>query len=211
MYQCIQIRLLTQAIIYICFVEGPSRKLHCTCMNHSFFFMVFMFRKFIFECGNKVYSKTAFSESTVMHSNVLYRKGTSIRQAPVFRHLRALRKSPWKFIIWMNELLLHCMLLVSYMQQYFNTSITVLTNQGWKLLIALFKVPNTGAFTVHVHVHVFKLCYKYMYMFTYIYMCSSMYSGTSLRGPWDHENYLVIHYIMGKKTKYNGTSKITSL
>ena len=33
----------------------------------------------------------------------MYRKGTSIRQAPVFRHLRALRKSSWKFIIWMNE------------------------------------------------------------------------------------------------------------
>ena len=33
-------------------------------------------------------------------------------------------------------------------QQYFNTSITVLTNQVWKLLIELFKVPNTGAFTV---------------------------------------------------------------
>ena len=60
-----------------------------------------------------------------------------MRQAPVFRHLRALRKSPWKFIIWMNELLLHCMLLVSYIQQYFKTSITVLTNQVWKLLIAL--------------------------------------------------------------------------
>ena len=29
-----------------------------------------------------------------------------------------------------------------------NTSITVLTNQVWKLLIALFKVPNTDAFTV---------------------------------------------------------------
>ena len=43
------------------------------------------------------------------------------------------------------------MLLVSYIQQYFNTPITVLTNQVWKLLIALFKVPNTGAFTVHVH------------------------------------------------------------
>ena len=40
------------------------------------------------------------------------------------------------------------MLLVSYIQQYLNTSITVLTNQVWKLLIALFKVPNTGAFTV---------------------------------------------------------------
>ena len=40
------------------------------------------------------------------------------------------------------------MLLISYIQQYFNTSITVLTNQVWKLLIALFKVPNTGALTV---------------------------------------------------------------
>ena len=35
------------------------------------------------------------------------------------------------------------MLLVSYIQQYFNTSITVLTNQVWKLLIALLKAPNT--------------------------------------------------------------------
>ena len=60
---------------------------------------------------------------------IRYRKGTSIRQAPVFRHLRALRKSPWKCSIWMNELYLHCMLLVSHIQQYFNTSITVLTNQ----------------------------------------------------------------------------------
>ena len=42
------------------------------------------------------------------------------------------------------------MLLASYIQQYFNTSITVLTNRVWKLVIALFKVPNTGAFTVHV-------------------------------------------------------------
>ena len=40
------------------------------------------------------------------------------------------------------------MSLVSYIQQYFDTSITVLTNQVWKLLIALFKVPNTGALTV---------------------------------------------------------------
>ena len=32
-----------------------------------------------------------------------YCKGTSIRQAPVFRHLRVLLESPWKFIIWMNE------------------------------------------------------------------------------------------------------------
>ena len=33
-----------------------------------------------------------------------------------------------------------------------NTSITVLTNRVWKLLIALFKVPNTGAFTVIVFI-----------------------------------------------------------
>ena len=39
------------------------------------------------------------------------------------------------------------MLLVSYIHQYFNTSITLLTNQVWKWLIALFKVPNTGALT----------------------------------------------------------------
>ena len=32
--------------------------------------------------------------------------------------------------------------------KYFNTSITVLTNQVWKLMIALFKVPNTGAFMI---------------------------------------------------------------
>ena len=49
----------------------------------------------------------------------------------IFRHLRALRKT-------------------SCIQQYFNTSITVLTYRVWKLLIALFKVPNTGALTVHV-------------------------------------------------------------
>ena len=81
---------------------------------------------------------------------LMYCKGSSIRQEPVFRHLRVLRKNPWKLIIWMNELKLHCMLLVSYIQQYFNSFITVLTNWVWKLLIALFKVPNTGAFTVHL-------------------------------------------------------------
>ena len=44
---------------------------------------------------------------TVLSMNIwyrTYRKGTSIREVTVFRHLRALRKSPWKFIIWMNEL-----------------------------------------------------------------------------------------------------------
>ena len=34
----------------------------------------------------------------------MYRKGTSIWQAPVFRHIRALQKKTWKVIIWMNEL-----------------------------------------------------------------------------------------------------------
>ena len=33
----------------------------------------------------------------------MYRKGTSIRQAPVFWHLRALWKSPWKFINYLDE------------------------------------------------------------------------------------------------------------
>ena len=41
-----------------------------------------------------------------------------------------------------------------YIQQYFNTSITVLTKQVWKLLIALFKVPNTGAFTVLLKLYI---------------------------------------------------------
>ena len=49
------------------------------------------------------------------------------------------------------------MLLVSYIQQYFNISITVLTNQVWKLLIALFKVPDTGAFTVLIASFITKL------------------------------------------------------
>ena len=33
----------------------------------------------------------------------MYRKSTSIRQAPVFRHLRVLLESPCQFIIWMYE------------------------------------------------------------------------------------------------------------
>ena len=49
------------------------------------------------------------------------------------------------------------MLLVSYIQQYLNTSITVLTNQVWKLLIALLKVPNTGALTVLKYCRLYKL------------------------------------------------------
>ena len=51
---------------------------------------------------------------------------------------------------WKNSL--HCMLLVSYIQQYFNTSITILANQVWKLLIALLTVLNTGVLNLKVHV-----------------------------------------------------------
>ena len=50
--------------------------------------------------------------------------------------------------------------MVSYIQQYVNTSITVLTTQVWKLLIALFKVPNTGALTVEGN-NMLKLSYKW--------------------------------------------------
>ena len=42
-----------------------------------------------------------------------YLAGTRIQ------HLKAFWKSSWNFIIWMNELWLHCMLLVSYIQQCF--------------------------------------------------------------------------------------------
>ena len=47
---------------------------------------------------------TKLCKAPLIPSEIKYRKGTSIRQAPVFWHLRALRKSPWKFIIWMNEI-----------------------------------------------------------------------------------------------------------
>ena len=59
--------------------------------------------------GKKRTEVFSFKKRTKYGKNVpcperRYRKGTSIRQAPVFWHLRALRKSPWKFIIWMKEL-----------------------------------------------------------------------------------------------------------
>ena len=87
--------------------------------------------------------------------HLVYHQGTSIRQAPVFLHLRALRKSPWKIIIRMNEYnYTACCWFSTFFQQYNTcTSITVLTNQVWKLLIALFKVPNTGALTVHAYMY----------------------------------------------------------
>ena len=49
------------------------------------------------------------------------------------------------------------MLLVSYNQQYFNTSITVLTNQVWKLLIALFKVSKVETYWCSYGMQVSKL------------------------------------------------------
>ena len=55
--------------------------------------------------------------------------------------------------------------MVSYIQQYFNTSITVLTNQVWKLLIALFKVLNTGAFTVLVSFNSHSICFLFREIF----------------------------------------------
>ena len=70
------------------------------------------------------------------------------------------------------------MLLVSYMQQYFNTSITVLTNQVWKLLITLFKVPNTGAFTVRNKYQ----CWYNLAMYLDEYWCSIIrYTNYNLR------------------------------
>ena len=101
-------------------------------------------------------SQTGLSASAVQTDKrlikvYLYHMGTSIRQAPVFRHLRAFRKSPWKFHYldeWIIITLHVAGFLHVYIQQYVNTSITVLTNQLWKLLIALFKVRNTGALTV---------------------------------------------------------------
>ena len=51
-------------------------------------------------CGNYgVYKAVVKSIWCLLEGCHKYHKGTSI-----FPHLGALRKSPWKFIIWMNEL-----------------------------------------------------------------------------------------------------------
>ena len=68
-----------------------------------------------------------FKEVTSFFCCSVYRKGTSIRQAPVFRHLRALRKSPWKFIIWMNELFIACCWLPT------SSNILILPSQFWQI------------------------------------------------------------------------------
>ena len=97
---------------------------------------------------------TKFGQLQIAHYNIMYRKGT-YSAGTSFLVPPSISEKPMEVYyleFWMNELYLHCMLLVSYIQQYFNnTSITVLTNQVWKLLIALFKVPNTGAFTLGVN------------------------------------------------------------
>ena len=57
-----------------------------------------------------------------------YRNGTSIREAPVFRHLRALRKSPWSLLSgWMNYNYTACC--------WFPTSsnILILPSQFWQI------------------------------------------------------------------------------
>ena len=57
-----------------------------------------------------------------------YRKGTRIRQAPVFRHLRVLLESPWKFIIWMNEFYYTACCWFSYI-----SNISILPSQFWQI------------------------------------------------------------------------------
>ena len=92
----------------------------------------------------------ALQNSTTCTVGLSNSKGTSIRQAPVFRHLeQSITEKPWKFIIQMNEVYTACCWFpTSSNILILPSSITVLTNQVWKLLIPLFNVPNTGAFTV---------------------------------------------------------------
>ena len=70
---------------------------------------------------------------------------------------------------WMNYNYTACCY-VSYIQQYFNTSITVLTNQLLKVTDVLFKVPNAGAFT-----------YFAMYQYTCTVSCMSHHTYRSIK------------------------------
>ena len=82
--------------------------------------------------------------------NHMYRKGISIRQAPVFRQIRALGKSPSEYSLsgWMNYNYSACC--------WFPTSSNILIlpcqssdKSGLKVTdCTTVKVPNTGAFTV---------------------------------------------------------------
>ena len=62
--------------------------------------------------------------------------------------LRKLPPKPMEVYYLDEWIIITLHVLVSYIQQYCKTSITLLTNQVWKFLIALFKVPNTVGFTV---------------------------------------------------------------
>ena len=79
-----------------------------------------------------------------------YRKGTSIQQAGTsFSAPQSITEKPMG-VYYLDKWIIITLHVAGflYIQQYFNTSITVLTNQVWKLVSALFKVPNTGAFMV---------------------------------------------------------------
>ena len=75
----------------------------------------------------------------------------------------------------------------AYIQQYLNTSITVLTNQFWKLLIALFKVPNTGIDDV-----LFLMSTHCCTMPQWYATCGIQESGAK-RAEWVPLRYTVVH------------------
>ena len=111
----------------------------------------------------------------------LYRKGTSIRQAPIFRHLRALQKSPRKFIIWMNELW-HTACC------WFPTSsnMLILPSQFWQIRfescwLHCSKCRITGAFTVNytlAHTHTL---YWHTNALTFFLESPVLWKGVKLR------------------------------
>ena len=80
---------------------------------------------------------------TIFFNKCLYRKGTSIRQAPVFSAPPSINGKAHGSLLsgWMNYNYTACCWFPTS-SNTFNTSITVLTNQVWKLLIALFKVRD---------------------------------------------------------------------
>ena len=67
----------------------------------------------------------------------LYRKGTSIRQAPVFRHL-SITEKPME-VYFLDEWIIITLYVTGFLHPVIY-SITVLTNEVWKLLIALLGV-----------------------------------------------------------------------
>ena len=86
----------------------------------------------------------------VLTSSKLYRKGTRIRQATSFSAPQSITEKTHGSLLtlWMNDNYT-CMLLVSYIQQCFSTSIRQFWQIGFESYwLHCFKVPNTGAFTV---------------------------------------------------------------